>query len=125
MNWLPPENQNETAIDYYELVLSGSTTNSTIFNVSADVSLPYMFVLPKGDFTRASVTAVDMCGQRSEPAEIKLVNVTTPADVSPGPNICGIEMKQLENKVTGLGSTLGIALFTYSLLLLLLLFLLF
>lgn len=79
LNWLPPENQNETVIDYYEITLNGSmadTYSSTTFKVPIDTPLTYKFVLPKGNFTMASVTAVGVCGEESEQSQIAL-NVTS------------------------------------------------
>lgn len=64
ISWFPPANQDKTVIDYYELVLSESGTNTT-FKVPADAFLPYHVIVPEGKYS-ASVRAVDVCGQKSE-----------------------------------------------------------
>ena len=107
VNWLPPANGNETAIDYYELTLNGPNTSSTTVKVDAAVSLPYKFVLPEGNFTTVSVTAVDVCGQRSEPSESAL-NIT-PTNSSGSPITCNSEReKQLKDIVYILSSVIAL-----------------
>ena len=108
VDWLPPaDNENETAIDYYELTMGGSTdTRITTFKGDASVSLPYKFVVPVGNFTTISVTAVDKCGQRSEPSESFL---SISSDSSPTPGTCNTNMEeQLQDTVTTLASTIAI-----------------
>ena len=107
VNWLPPANGNETAIDYYDLTLNGSNTSSTTVKVDAAVSLPYMFLVPEGNFTTVSVTAVDMCGQRSEPSQSAL-NIT-PTNSSGPPITCNSEReKQLKDIVDILASVIAL-----------------
>lgn len=113
LTWLPPDNENETVIDYYEVVLSGLDMNSTTFKVPADAPFPYKFVLPAENFTTARVTVVDNCGQRSNSTETRLVNVT-PARICPSlnanPSDVDSSRQRLQSTVTGLSSTLGLIL---------------
>ena len=72
VNWLPPENQNETVIDYYELVMSGPDNDRKTFKVPARTTLPYYLDVgnvPVGKYI-INVTAVDVCVQRSDPLQI-------------------------------------------------------
>ena len=85
VNWLPPENLNKTSVDYYEVIYmsNGSDNNlSTTFRVPASASLlEYKSTLPNRNYSTVSVTAVDVCGQRSELSKIQL-NVTSGGDPS-------------------------------------------
>lgn len=79
LNWSLPDNEIGTAIDYYEIILMGTHTNSTMSMCMTDPSLPmfsYKYVLSEGNYTAASITAVDLCGQRSEPSLVELMNAT-------------------------------------------------
>ena len=40
-------------------------------------TLSYKYVLSEGNYTAASITAVDLCGQKSEPTQLELTNATT------------------------------------------------
>ena len=104
MNWLPPENQNDTAIEYYNLTLYGSDIKSTL-KVPMDASLPYKVVLPEGKFLVANLTAVDMCGQRSEPAITMLKNTS-----ESGNAIEDIEkqLQEQKSKTDDVGAGLGV-----------------
>ena len=75
VNWLPPANWNETAIDYYDLMLNGSNNRVTTSRVDTATSLPYYIKVSADNYT-VSVTAVDVCGQRSEPSQMAL-NITS------------------------------------------------
>lgn len=98
-------NETKSRIEYYELTLNESGTGSTILKVPADVSLPYKFVLPKGKLTIANVTAVDVCGERSEPASVtKLTDTSVPLST------INAEKQQQQQEVNGLGSGFGIVL---------------
>ena len=80
LNWSLPDNQDGTVIDYYEVILIGTHTNSTMSVCMTDQSLQtlsYKFVLSEGNYTAASITAVDLCGQKSEPSLLELKNATT------------------------------------------------
>jgi hypothetical protein len=83
LNWSPAENYNHTIIEYYELTLMGSHPNTTISRVyvGADQqqieSFSHMLVVPEGrNYTSASILAVDMCGQRSEPSHFEIMTGT-------------------------------------------------
>ena len=81
INWSMPENENETAIDYFEITLMGTHTNSTMSICMADQSeqklmLSFKYVLSEGNYTAASITAVDLCGQRSTPTQLNLTSMT-------------------------------------------------
>ena len=79
LNWSLPLNENETAIDYYEITLIGTHTNSTMSTRKTDQSLQTMsfkYVLSEGNYTAASITAVDLCEQKSDLSLVELMNVT-------------------------------------------------
>ena len=91
LNWSLPENQSGTAIDYYEVILVGTHTNSTMsvcMTGQSQQTLPYMSVLSEGNYTAVSITAVDCCGQRSKPSLVtELNNATTISDSQTNPAI--------------------------------------
>ena len=98
VDWLPPENQNDTAIDYYELTLNGSNSTSTTLKIDAAASLPYYLNVTFDNY-KVSVTAVDVCGQKSEPSEF--VNVTSDSSETPSAQCitCIQEQKKLQKEV--------------------------
>ena len=82
LNWNPPENHNETAIDFYELTLIGTPNNSNTFFYRATTQQTFSsrYVLPEGNYsnTAVKITAVDLCEQRSEPSQAMLSNINNP-----------------------------------------------
>ena len=72
MNWL--KNEDETDINYYEITLMNClglkcNTSEITFNVSSffiSLRLPLEKTFQGQRFSKASITAVDKCGQRSE-----------------------------------------------------------
>ena len=75
LNWSPPENYDRTIIDYYELTLIGKDTkpNTTRVYVGAQAdprqSLSHILQVDLDrDYTSANISAVDVCGQQSEPS---------------------------------------------------------
>ena len=89
LNWNPPENHNETAIDFYELMLVGTPNNNTFFyratGTMAQQTFSFKYVLSEGNYTAVRITVVDLCEQRSEPSQIMLNNIGTV------PNTCTSE----------------------------------
>ena len=89
LNWNPPENHNETAIDFYELMLIGTPNNNTFFYRAtgnmAQQTFSFKYVLLEGNYTAVRITVVDLCGQRSDPSQIMLNNIGTV------PNTCTSE----------------------------------
>lgn len=81
MNWAPPVNQNETDIDYYEVTLIGShTSNTTMIErlpSTQTATFSYNFGVSDTNYSAVNITAVDLCGQRSEPSQTML-NLTSP-----------------------------------------------
>ena len=80
--WSPPENQNETVIDYYEVTLYFGSCNITeTIACDTKVSLPCQFEILEQDYYNLivvlNVTAVDQCGQRSEPVHLRSYIVTS------------------------------------------------
>ena len=79
LNWSPPENHNETAIDFYELTLIGTPNNSTFLYKAAGTMAQQTFsskyVLSDGNYTAVGITVVDLCEQRSESSQIMLSNI--------------------------------------------------
>jgi hypothetical protein len=83
LNWDDsPQNQNETDVRFYDISLlrnhSDGTNNFKSIRVSASrQTLSYKYTVSNsGNYTRASITAVDLCGQRSEASEFQLMVVT-------------------------------------------------
>ena len=73
VNWIPPQNQNHTTIDYYDITLIGDNRTSSVRVVASLQTLSYKYnVLTEGNYTTASVEAVDLCGQRSGTSLVKL-----------------------------------------------------
>ena len=81
LNWNQPENHNETAIDFYELMLIGTPNNNTFFyratGTMAQQTFSFKYVLLEGNYTAVRITAIDSCEQRSEPSQIMLSNIET------------------------------------------------
>lgn len=83
LNWNPPENHNETAIDFYELTVIGTPTNSNTFFYRATEQQKFSskYVLPEGNYTAVRIMAVDLCEQRSEPSQVMLSNINNPLSI--------------------------------------------
>ena len=65
------------AINYYELTLVGTHVNNTLKLPVGMTDQPLQrVVLSEGNYTTASIIAVDLCGQRSAPSELILTNTT-------------------------------------------------
>jgi hypothetical protein len=82
LNWDSPQNQNETDIRFYDISLlrnhsDGTNVNVKSIHVSASrQTLSYKYTVSNSvNYTRASITAVDLCGQRSEASEFQLTPV--------------------------------------------------
>jgi hypothetical protein len=82
LNWDSPQNQNETDIRFYDISLlrnhsDGTNLNLKSIRVSASrQTLSYKYAVSNSvNYTRASITAVDLCGQRSEASEFQLMQV--------------------------------------------------
>lgn len=102
MTWLPPDNYNQTIIEYYSVILNDSDNHSTKFNVSTTASPSYYLVSTK-NFTKVSVTVVDVCGQESEESQTVL-NVTS--DFYLFPTFSDTEAQQgMQATVAGLTAT--------------------
>ena len=74
INWIPPLNQNETIIDHYDVTLIGNSVTSVSVAASLQTH-PYKYnnvMLLEGNYSAASIEAVDLCGQRSEPLQVEL-----------------------------------------------------
>ena len=86
LNWSPPENHNETAIDFYELMLIGTPNNNTFFyratGPMAQQTFSFKYVLSEGNYTAVRITVIDLCEQRSEPSQIMLSNIETVPNTS-------------------------------------------
>ena len=79
LNWSWPENQDEMAIDHYEITFIGTRTNTTTSVRITDESLltlsyKYNVMLSEANYTAASIMAVGLCGERSEPSLVELMN---------------------------------------------------
>ena len=81
LNWSPPENHDRTAIDYYELTLIGTNSNTTtivhIGAVEQQQSLSHTLVVSERNYTSASIWAVNVCGERSKPSHFVLTEIVT------------------------------------------------
>ena len=64
-------------------------------------------MLPEGNYTAASITAVSLCGQRSEPLELILTNITMDLLVS---NVATSDINTQQNQVVAVGAGLGVTL---------------
>ena len=81
LNWNPPENYDRTTIDYYKVTLIGNTATSTsttrvYVGAQADPRQSLSHILQvdsESNYTSASILAVDVCGQQSEPLEFELM----------------------------------------------------
>ena len=87
LNWSPPENHDRTAIDYYELTLIGNADSSTttiVYYVGADTqqSFSHKIVVSDKTYMAANITAVDVCGQRSEPSHFALATIVSESNIS-------------------------------------------
>ena len=83
LNWdsNSPQNRNETDIRFYDISLLRNHSDGMSISVAAlRQTLSYMYAVSNsGNYTRASIAAVDFCGQRSEASEFQLmpvINVT-------------------------------------------------
>ena len=110
INWSMPENVDKTAIDYFEITLMGTRTNNTMSVRMADQyslqALSQKYVLSEGNYTSVSITAVDLCGKRSERIQVHLTNATT-VGVS---NIATSVTQQRNVTCTATGTVLGVLL---------------
>jgi hypothetical protein len=79
LNWNPPENYNETVIDFYELTLIGTPISNTYFHrATTEQIFSFKYVLSEGNYTAVRITVIDLCEQRSEPSQIMLSNINDP-----------------------------------------------
>ena len=88
----------------------GSYVNNTMSVRMIDQPLQtisYKHVLSEGNYTAASITAVDLCGQRSAPTQFELTN-TTAIHVS----FPGVDRNdaQQSNSSVAVGAVLGVLL---------------
>ena len=95
LHWSPPKNYDSTTIDYYELTLIGTHSNTTTrVYVGTDQQQAFSHTLPVSErnYTSADISAVDVCGQRSEPSHFVLTNIVSLSDTStaPTPTKCTI-----------------------------------
>ena len=93
INWSLPENNNRTTIDYYEVTLIGNTNTSTRVYVGAQAdpqqSLSHILqVDSEKNYTSASILAVDVCRQQSEPSLFDIIPAMT-GSTSTTPNSNG------------------------------------
>ena len=80
LHWNPPKNYKSTTIDYYELTLIGTHSNTTTrVYVGTDAQLAFSRILPVSErnYTSASISAVDVCGQRSELSHFVLTEIVS------------------------------------------------
>lgn len=78
LNWDSPQNRNETDIRFYDINLlrNHSDDGMSIHVAASKQTLSYKYTLSSsGNYTQASITAVDLCGQRSEASEFQLMPV--------------------------------------------------
>jgi hypothetical protein len=100
LNWSLPENYDRTIIDYYELTLIGTHSNTTTIvkyvgpnpqqSFSHNITLE---VSERNCIMSASILAVDMCGQQSEQSYFvltKIVNDTSESSTFLTPTNCTI-----------------------------------
>ena len=82
LNWDSPQNWNETDMSFYDISLlrnhsDDGTSLKSIHVAASRQTLSYKYaVSSSGNYTRASITAIDICGQRSEASEFQLMAVT-------------------------------------------------
>ena len=85
-------NTDKTAVDYFEITLMGTHTKNTM-SVRMAESDRYLqtfsqkYVLPEGNYTSVSITAVDLCGQRSNRVQAQLMNTSTVSTCALDPNL--------------------------------------
>ena len=79
VTWIPLQNQNQTAIDYYDVTLTGSDHpySINIHVAASQQTFSYKYMLSDGNSSEASIEAVDVCGQRSEPTSLELIVTNT------------------------------------------------
>ena len=88
LNWSPPENHDRTAIDYYELTLianaDSNTTTTIVYYVGTDSqqSISHKLVVSDRTYMAANITAVDVCGQRSESSHFVLTTIVSESNSS-------------------------------------------
>ena len=78
INWESPQNRNETDIELYDITLlrnHSNGTNNSIRVAASSQTLSYKYSVLDGNYTAASIVAVDLCGQRSEASEFQLMPV--------------------------------------------------
>ena len=93
------------AINYYELTMVGTHVNNTLKLPVGMIDQPLQrVVLSEGNYTAASIIAVDLCGQRSAPSELILTNTTTDS-VSNMPT-----SDTQKSRVVAIGTGLGVTL---------------
>ena len=112
VTWNPPENHNETAIDFYELTLIGAPDNNTFFyRANTQQTFSSQYVLSEGNYTAAAVriTVVDLCEQRSESSQIMLskinYTVATTTELTINPQID--ELNNMQHTIDILGGILA------------------
>ena len=71
-------------------------------------TVSYKRVLPEGNYTAASITVVDLCGQRSKPSELILTNITMDLLLVSNVPTSDTEQSQVTAIGAGLGVTLGV-----------------
>jgi hypothetical protein len=121
LNWNPPENHNETAIDFYELTLIGAPNINTFFyRATTQQTFSSKLVLPEGNYTAVRITVVDLCEQRSEPSQIMLSNINNPTVATTSESIINPKIDELNNTIENQQRTIvilaGILAFTSALL---------
>ena len=97
------------AINYYELTMVGTHVNNTLKLPVGMIDQPLQrVVLSEGNYTAASIIAVDLCGQRSEPSELILTNITMDLLLVSNVPTGDTERSQVIAVGVGLGVTLGV-----------------
>ena len=99
VNWIPPTNENETVIDYYNVTLIGSHTNNSMLIHKPTSAKTYLhrFEVSETNYSAVSVEAVDICGQSSEPLQ-SVLNLISSTGTSSNPSA-----NDGQQNVTGLG----------------------
>jgi hypothetical protein len=109
LNWNPPENHNETAIDFYELTLIGTPNSNTFFyRATTQQTFSSKYVLSEGNYTAVRITAVDVCEQRSEPSQIMLSNINNPTVATTSESIINPQIDELNNTIQNRQHTIDI-----------------
>ena len=122
INWSMPENHTDkTAIDYFEITLNqmGTHTNNTM-SVRMAESDRYLqtfsqkYVLPEGNYTSVSITAVDLYGKRSNRVQMQLINTTTVSICAPNLAPSTSDAKYAQQKEAAItGGVLGVLLLIF------------